>query len=250
MEPVTSNSQISQVEFRRISPIQSAPTEELSNDFFQVQRQTEALNAALISQLPDGLRQDVIGVFTNINQLGLQAAEIDQTFQAREGLQNEATDELQALRTAIDILSQDDLQLFAAVIQNQLPDLFSNGSSSANEDLLSDLSFLTPSETILDSLFQVDLRTDQGILSALDLSGSIIDAFSLSIPGSSFLESFLDDVLDVSFNLTVVESILAAEETSTSSGDEGDEIDTVPIEENPPLNPPDSDPPTIIELAG
>ena len=245
MTPINSNTPASFFTSRQINRVQTASPLPGAVDEFQVdQGASDAPGLNVTDRLPQALAKVLAGVFTNINILALQSAELGLTQDTREALNNQAADELSGLRTTLDDLYKDDLELFGAIFENQLPDFFSSANGSRQLDFLSAGSF----DSILTSIFQIDLRTGQGALSALNLSGSILEILPVfNSGGNSVLETLLDDVAGVSFNLAVIDSILSNSETGTASDTADDQEFPEPVS---PFVSPDTGQPTIIELAG
>lgn len=254
MTPVSLNTTAPLIDFRSVSTIAAATQNQPVEAFPVDQNLTNAVDPALVLQLSERLAFDLTNIFRNINLFAIEAAEIGQTAENRAALQTNAEDELFNLRSLLDQLAQEELDLFVAVFENQLPE-FSSSSSSTGSDtsILEDFSITDSSLDTLEGLFQVDLQTEQGIFAALNLADIFLDTLSVFNTGSDFLESFLEDLSLFSFNATLADSLElpAEEEVSTdTSDDDEDEIDVSTTTETPPLVDPDGNPPTIIELAG
>lgn len=247
MEPVNSNISASFTAYRRVNSIESSRKSVSLDIFLAEQNSSNSADPALVKKLPNDPAQGLANIFQNINILALQSAEVFQTVEVRENLHTEATNELQELRTILAELSRDDLQLFIAVFENNLPEFSSNSNTFNDDNRLSDVSFNDSATGLLNDLFEIDLRSEQGALSALNLASGVLDTLSIFNTGSNFLESLLEDLSGFNFNIAIIESLNQTEESvSTSEDTENGEL---PVQYSP-LVPPDSNPPTIIEFAG
>ena len=200
---------------------------------------------ALFNQLPQGPVQLMLDYYRNINLLALQAAELDQTNENRLFLQEEISRDTSELRTIFDDLNRDQLELFVAFFENQVPGFSSN--SNGNDSLFSGFFSETYSNNPLEDLLRIDVTSEIGLLSALDLSGSVIDSLSGFGSGSVFLESLLEFVGTVTPAVSVSDSPVPEPEEDSESPESDTEI--VSEEEASPLAP-GSDPPTIIDIIG
>ena len=225
------------------------------NSFLDDIQQTPAVSTEinLINQLPHDQIREVTDIFRSINILANQALEPGQNFENRENLQAEVEENISELRSVLDGFTQDDLTLFIAIFQNQIPGAFID-SGSTSTDSVFDLSFTGITDNSLESLFRINVLSEFGALTSLDLTGSIIDTFTGN-NNSSILESLLDDLTDSLIGSTIFKSLSQSQEsekttifldTEISQGTDNTES-IMPI---PPSNPPDLNPLTIIDLAG
>ncbi len=208
----------------------------------------------LVNQLQQDQVQEAADIFRSLNILANQALEPGQDFENRQNIQNQVEEDISALTSFLDQLRQDDLQLFAAIFQNQVPGgLLDTGGTDDNS--VSDLLLDNSSRSALDGFLNIDVRSETGALNALDLTGSIIDVFTFNNTGSSLLESLLEDLTE-SLLITALqdnpEEDQEIEAPTVSSEEEQQDNDTeallaVPI---PPLTQPGENPPTIIDFAG
>jgi hypothetical protein len=210
-------------------------------------------NIDLINQLPHDQVDEVTNIFRSINILANQSLELGQDFENKENLQAEVEEDISEARALFDEFTQDDLTLFISIFQNQLTRGFLD-SSRTSSNSVSDLSFDGISNDLLESLFNINVLSESGSLSALDLTGSIIDNFTGN-NNSNFLEFLLDDLSSSFIGSNIFTSLLQTkepEEAETSSGTKtSQDIDTdKSITNLSSINSPDSNPPTIIELAG
>lgn len=257
MIPISSinHSQISDSRLQFDSVQRTRVFEDTQNSISANIQQTQAVPTEndLINRLPQDQVHEVTDIFQSINILANQALELGQDFENREDLQTEVEEDISELRSVLDELTQDDLTLFIAIFQNQIPvGLIDSGSAS--NDSVSDLSFNEISDNSLESLLSIDILSELGALTTLDLTGSIIDTLTRN-NNSSILESLLDDLTNSLISATISESPAQdqeSEETTTPSDSEtSQDIDTAePIIPIPPINPPDSNPPTIIDFVG
>ncbi len=208
----------------------------------------------LINQLPQDRAREVTDIFRSINIIANQALELGQNFESRESLQVEVEEDISELRSVFAELTQYDLTLFVAIFQNQLPGgLIDSGSTSDNSAF--GLSFSDVSNDSLESLLNLDVTSEPGALTVLDLTGSVIDTLSANNSNSSLLESLLNDLTGSLINAVISKSLSGdqePEETTRSSGNKtSQDFGTAGLNTQiPPLTPLDSHPPTIIDFAG
>ncbi len=144
-------------------------------------------NTVTADQLPQGPARKAAALFRNINILAGRASEPAQALETREVMQTEVAEDLSELQSVFDQLSRDDLTLFIAVFQNQLPNLMSNSgggsfSSQLTEDLLGN---------VLDTIFSIDVTTESGALKAFELSDSLGQGLMFPRDNASLLASML-----------------------------------------------------------
>lgn len=251
MTPISSINQFSTINnrLRFNSSQRTRALEDTQNSFLDTVQQTPAVptQTDLINQLPHDQVREVTDIFRSINILANQALELGQNFENREDLQIEVEEEILEARSVFDEFTQDDLTLFTAIFQNQIPgSLLASGSMDNDPGF--DLFSNGITDNLLESLLNINVLSEFGALTALDLTGSIIDRFTGN-NNSSFLESLLDDLTNSLTGFSIFKSLLQTQksEKTTTSSDTDTEEPIIPI---PPINPPDSNPPTIIELAG
>lgn len=211
--------------------------------------------AALAGQLPAGPAQDITGAFRRIHASANQAAEPGQPFENLELLQEKVSEEISALKSLFERLSQDDLKLFAAIFQHQIPDIIPAPDQDRDHFLTPQpLDDLTPE--LLENLLQIDVTSLSGSLAALDLSGIIIDALLEKSFGSRLLESLLEDLTDSIFTFRTTEH---PDRDFRESGKTGNSAPaTASLDHEiarlhafpPSFAQVGSNPPTIIEIAG
>lgn len=190
MEPINSISPSSGIDFRTVQSVDLEPvTVDIGANSEDQPTQDAAQASNLIEQLPLEATQNVADILLDINVLSLQAAEPQQSLEQRENLQNQATEALSSLSSLFDQLSRDELDILIALFQDQSITFFVDTSSNSSSDIISDTSSTT--EDSLENLFQIDLISEQGILSALDFTNGILGSFSALNSDSSFLEDLL-----------------------------------------------------------
>ncbi len=250
MEPISSinpltilNSQIHR------NQILTEPAISISDSHAQTEQESlTSFRAGLVGQLSQNTARNVGNIFRSINLLANQSLELGTGFLTRERFQIEVSNDLSNLRSIFDDLPQEELTLFTTLFQNRLPDSILNTGSS-NENIFSSLNLNGFSNDALDSLFQLDVTSEQESLLTLGLTNTLIDILSINNNDSSFLESLLDDLTNDFFNFRVPEETPDEDEESTTTP-EVRESDVNLQNQIPPLTSPDGNPPTIIELAG
>jgi hypothetical protein len=198
--------------------------------------------------LPEGPAHEISNILRRINTRAHQAAELGQTFENRQLLQAEITENLSTLETVSNELSQDDLNLFVALFQNQL--LLGPAYSDTGQDRF----IPSPSldglvENFPESFFRIDVTSALGSLAALDLTGTALDILSERNSGAGLLESLLDNLTDSIFNFRFTESYDQYPDDTTTDQDR----DFARFLARAPYfntAPPGSNPPTIIDLVG
>lgn len=204
-------------------------------------------NNRLINQISQNTTIELTGIFQRIGIFAGQSLELGQTPENRDQIQEDLREELQGLRTLFQEISQDELSLFTAALQNQLPDaLFNTGSS---QNIASDSFFLDAlTDPSLESLFRIDVTSDQGSLASLGLIESVLDILSARDSGTDILGELLNDLDSSIFNLQVLQISVQEAEGSTTSQDS--DLTTDAFEPVLTTDQTNSNPPTIIELAG
>lgn len=201
-----------------------------------------------ITQLPQEQVQNVTDIFRSINIVANQALEPGQNFENRETLQAQVEGDILELNAALTEFEQDDLTLLIAIFQNQLPEgIIASGRRS--NGTTSDPAFTETSGSTLESLLRIDVTTEPGALTALDLTGSIIASLARNNNDSSLLESLLDNLTESVINVTIADPLTEdqeSEETTTSQDNNAEEL----LTQIPPLSSPASNPQTIIDFAG
>lgn len=246
MEPINSVTSSPVFDFRTVNSIQFEALTPLSENLPSNElNQSQSVISDLVDQLPQEPAQGVLDIFREINILSVQAAEPGQSIENRETLQIGVSDQILSLVELLEQINQDELDLFIALFQNQSINF--SAESDLNSNLLSGLSPFDVADNSLERLLQIDLRTEQGILFALDFSSNILSSLSIFETDSDFLENFLEDLIDISISNSLLE-ILSSEQEGTDTSDT-EQAQTI-SEPNPPLTSPNGDPPTIIELAG
>ncbi len=206
----------------------------------------DRLDPELISQLPDGLTQEITGAFRRIRIIANQAAEPGLAIEIQTELQSQATGEVSTLKSIFENLSQDDLNLFVALFQNQFPSDILAPRTDPVSSLISDsLNYLARDP--IDALFQIDITSQAGTLAALDLADTFIDSFSDGNLNSTLLESLLDDLTDAILTIPIQESPAPAQDKTTIFLDRDIARLRAAI---PAFAQQGSNPPTIIEIAG
>ena len=203
--------------------------------------------------MPQDQIHEVTDVFRSINILANQALEPGQNFENRENLQIKVEEDISELRSILDGFRQDDLTLFIAIFQNQIPGVFIDSGSTSNDSAF-DLSFNGITDNSLESLLSINVLSEFGALTTLDLTGNIIDKFTGN-NNSNILESLLDDLSDSLLGSIVFKSLLQSQESEeittfldTEISQRTDNTESIiPIS---PSNTPESDPLTIIDFAG
>ncbi|MCG8689248.1 MAG: hypothetical protein MI892_30530 [Desulfobacterales bacterium] len=250
MEPISANISLAYINFQTKTQIRPpANVDQNKKGLFTALPLPQVSDSALLGRLPLLPAQGITDVFRSITALAIQAAEIGQTYENRNALQNNVSDDLEDLKTILEDLTQDDLRLFIAVFENQIPDFSSGANSSGDDGIFDGFTLSNATGDILNSLFQIDLTTEKGIFSALDLANNILDTLSIFNTGSDFLESFLEDLNDFGLSAALAESLIVPEVEETDTYRTVAQSEEFP-EESFPLVPPGSNPPTIIELAG
>jgi hypothetical protein len=206
------------------------------------QEQINLSNAILINQLPHGLVNDFSDIIRRINIQALQSLELEQTLNNRQSLQENIIQEEYRLRAIFEELSQDDLRLFIAVFQNQ-PPIGSDNSNNFQDFFNTNFFFNGLSEKFLENLFHFDVTSQTGSLSALDITGNILDILSRSDFGSKRLESLLEVQTNSGFTSIQIDTSEQSQDDITvqSGSDTVQNLFFYPT----PLNP---NPPTIIDL--
>ena len=242
MTPVQSVNSYFQ-DYRTVSPVQVSPATQ-STQISRPPTQDVVLNNQA-GLLPPDQGQALAEQFRNINILALEAAEPGQSFDERQRIQNDASDIVSSLEDIFENLSQQNLDLFIAAVEVQVPDLSSLNSPSDNTSFFSDFSNTVASSSTLEALLQIDLRSEQGILSALDLTSSVLDSLSFFNTGDSLLEG----LVDISISNAVVDSFSDALDSGSEEEPGTDEAADFP-QLTEPAAPPGTDPPTIIDIVG
>ncbi len=257
MTPISSINQFSAINNRlQFNSLQRTRTLEGTQNFFlDTIQQTPAVltQTNLINQLPHDQVREVTDIFRSINILASQALELGQDFENREDLQIEVEKEISEARSVFDKFTQDNLTLFIAIFQNQIPGSLIASGSTGNDSGF-DLSSNGITNNSLESLLDINVLSEFGALTALDLTDNIINRFTGN-NNSSFLESLLDDLTNSLIDSSIFQRLSQTQESkkTTPSSDTETFSDTdteesiIPI---PQISSPDSNPPTIIELAG
>ncbi|MDX2463975.1 MAG: hypothetical protein QNK31_05640 [Porticoccus sp.] len=162
-------------------------------------------NATLLNKLPQEPINNVNSILQQINTHALQSLELGQTFENRQLLQADVSEDISSLRTILDELSQDDLTLLVALFQNQPlvgADSFNTGQSNSDffntdQDIFN-ASLL--SNGVFENLFRIDVTSETGSLIALDITGNVLDILSSRNFGSRLLESLLESLTNTSLN--------------------------------------------------
>jgi hypothetical protein len=261
MEPISSINLFplsgSRVRARRVA---STPQTAQDLDTSHVeQARIHSENATILNQLPQEPINNVNSILQQINTHTLRSLELGQTFENRQLLQADVSEDISNLRTTLDELSQDDLTLLIALFQN-LPligaDNFNTGQSSS--DFFSSDFFNTDQEffndslssnQILDNLFRIDVTSETGSLIALDVLGNAIDALSTRDSGSRLLESLLGSLTNTSSNTEEGEVSEQSQDETTGQLSSDSEQLAVQNQSFKAVSP-NSNPPTIIEIAG
>ncbi len=164
--------------------------------------------AVSINLLPQGPLKNVTDIIQQINTQALHSLELGQTFENRQLLQADITENVSNLRTIFEGLSQDDLKLFVALFQNQ--SLVGPGNSTNNQNFLNNsLSLNGILEDFPENLFRIDVTSQNSSLAALDITRSVLDILSTRDSESRRLESQLESLTELSFinfNSTLIES--------------------------------------------
>ncbi len=219
-----------------------------SNILHTVTRRAEpilpnTLNSISINQLPEDFIFKTTDIFRQIGIFAHQAAELGQTWENRELLQTNITEEISNLGTVLEELSQDNLKLFIAFFQN--PSLIQFSDSNRDQDL-----FLNNfPENFPENFFHIDVTSELGSLAALDLTGTVIDILSEENSGSELLKSLLDNLTDSIFNLSVIQSFEQNQEDTSTDIDRDFLRLLVQNQYFTPIMS-DSNPPTIIDMIG
>lgn len=201
-------------------PVQLASTDTGNAIIGRGEHLTNPLDTFAINQLPADPVNEMTDILRHIEAAALQSAELEQTFEDRELLQAEISEDLSNLETVLSEFSQDDLKLFAAVFQNQAvigPASPDTNQSSFNSDLFEN----EGAGVFLENLLRIDVTSQSGLLEALDLSSNIINFLSLRNFGVGFLESLLDNLTDFSFGFPDIGSLEQSPENTTTQQGSG-----------------------------
>jgi hypothetical protein len=201
-----------------------------------------------VHQLPEGPAHEISDILRRINTRAHQAAELGLTFENREVLQAKITEDLSTLKTVSSELSQDDLNLFVAIFQNQL--LVGPAYSDTSQDrFIPNPSLDGLLESFPESFFRIDVTSALGSLAALDLTGTALDILSVRNSGAGLLESLLDNLTDSIFNFRFTGGY---EQYQDDTPTDQDRNFAHFLARAPYFNPapPGSNPPTIIDLVG
>ena len=137
-------------------------------------REREEHSAEASRKLPRSEAQILTDIFNNLLQHAAEASEPGQSGDTRENLQQSVRQDISDLQAAFDQISEDNLRLFTAIFQYQLPGTFAGDGgntlfSSVTEDIFTDT--LTP-------LFNLDVTTEAGALNALAVASAGIDGLT------------------------------------------------------------------------
>ncbi len=220
----------------------------------------EVLNYDLVNQIPEETVSQLNQIFQDLNILSSQSLELDQSIENRILFQQGVTDDLFALRSLFENASLEELELFNTVFASQISDsLLNTGSVSSSDDSFLSANLLPDnllsgslSPNIIESLFSIDVTSDQGSLASLELLNIFLDFLSNNSLGFGSLNDLLIDQDNYIFNLQILEitgiddelEIAPAETESLQTTEALGEAELLQPEQN------SENPPTIIELAG
>ncbi len=215
----------------------------------------DTLNHNLVNQIPDETASQFNRIFQDISILSTQSLELDQIIENRTLLQQGVTDNLFNLRTVFDNASQEELELFTAVFTSQISDsLLNTGSISSSDDsfLPDNLLSGSLSPNVIESLFSIDVTSDQGSLASLELLNILLETLSINTLGFGSLNELLLGQDNSIFNLQILEIIGVDDELENTPEETNPSPTTEPVDEAELPQPEQNteNPPTIIELAG